>query len=329
MKLAGKRALVTGAGGFIGSHLVEALVQADCEVAALLHYDSRADRSNLEFLPAATLAKVKVLSGNVEDPFFMHTALDGVDAVFHLAALIGIPYSYVAPASYVRTNVDGTLNVLEAARAQRTARVLIMSTSEVYGTARYAPIDEAHPLQAQSPYSATKIAAEKLAESYFRSFDLPVTVVRAFNTFGPRQSARAVIPTIISQQLFAEEIRVGSLAPTRDFLYVRDTARGLIAVAECDTAVGNVLNLGTGAEISIGAVLELVQRLTGNPLPVRAEADRLRPKDSEVQRLLCDATRARQLTSWSPMHTLEQGLAETVAFVRSHPELFRVGAYAR
>ena len=329
MNLSGKRVLVTGAGGFIGSHLAEALVDGGCSVSALVHYDSRSDLSNLDLLPREKFSRLKVLAGNIEDPFFVNSMLADIDIVFHLAALIAIPHSYVAPASYVRTNVDGTLNVLEAARAKRTERVVIMSTSEVYGTARYAPINEEHPLQAQSPYSATKIAAEKLAESYRCTFGLPVAVVRAFNTFGPRQSARAVIPTIISQQLFAESVRVGSLTPTRDFLFVKDTALGLMAVAACDEAIGQVLNLGTGFEASIADVLNLVQKLTGCKKPVEVEDDRVRPKNSEVLRLLCDSSKAKKMTLWAPRFDLEGGLRETVDFVRANSQRFRVGSYAR
>jgi len=329
MNLSGMRVLVTGAGGFIGSHLTEALVDGGCAVTALVHYDSRADLSNLDFLPQDKFARVKVLAGNVEDPFFANAMLEGIDVVFHLAALIAIPHSYVAPASYVRTNVDGTLNVLEAARTRGTERVVIMSTSEVYGTARYAPINEEHPLQAQSPYSATKIAAEKLAESYWCAFGLPVVVVRAFNTFGPRQSARGVLPTIVSQQLFSDRVRVGSLTPTRDFLFVRDTAMGLMAVAACDEAVGQVLNLGTGHETSIADVLASVQAITGVNKPVDVDDDRVRPKNSEVQRLLCDFSKARAMTGWAPKFDLASGLREVVAFVQANGHRFRVDSYAR
>ena len=329
MNLSAKRVLVTGAGGFIGSHLTEALVDCGCTVSALVHYDSRADLSNLDFLPQDKFARVKVLTGNIEDPFFANAMLEGIDVVFHLAALIAIPHSYVAPASYVRTNVDGTLNVLEAARSRGVERVVIMSTSEVYGTARYAPINEEHPLQAQSPYSATKIAAEKLAESYWCTFGLPVVVVRAFNTFGPRQSARAVIPTIVSQQLFSDRVRVGSLTPTRDFVFVRDTATGLMAAGTCDEAVGQVLNLGTGRETSIADVLDSVQRITGVKKPVDVDENRVRPKNSEVQRLLCDSSKARTMTGWTPKFDLESGLREVVAFVQANGHRFRVDSYAR
>jgi NAD dependent epimerase/dehydratase len=305
------------------------LVDCGCDLTAMVHYDSRSDLANLDLLPADKLSRVRVLAGNVEDPFFVHAMLDGIDVVFHLAALIAIPHSYVAPASYVRTNVDGTLNVLEAARVRGTGRVVIMSTSEVYGTARYAPINEEHPLQAQSPYSATKIAAEKLAESYRCAFGLPVVVVRAFNTFGPRQSARAVIPTVISQQLFSDSVRVGSLTPTRDFLFVKDTALGLMAVAGCDEAIGQVLNLGTGREASVADVLDLVQKLAGPKKPVEVEDDRVRPENSEVLRLLCDSSKARKMTGWAPRFDLEGGLRETIDFVRANSQRFRVGSYAR
>ena len=329
MDLVGKRVLVIGAGGFIGSHLTEALLDRGCAVTALVHYDSRSDFSNLDLLPREKFSQLKLLAGNIEDPFFVRAMLEGIDVAFHLAALIAIPHSYVAPASYIRTNIEGTLNLLEAARTNHTERVVLMSTSEVYGTARYAPIDETHPLQAQSPYSASKIGAEKLAESYWCTFGLPVAVVRAFNTFGPRQSARAVIPTIISQQLFADTVRVGSLTPTRDFLFVKDTALGLMAVAASDEAIGQVLNLGTGREVSVADLLDMIQKLTGEKKPLEVEDGRVRPPKSEVFRLLCDSSKARKLTGWAPKFGLEAGLRETVDFVSAHSQRFRVGTYAR
>src|SRR6059058_1121530 len=254
MQLRGKKVLVTGAGGFIGSHLVDALVRHGCRVRAMLHYDARAHRGNLEFLDPAILKEIETVSGDVVDPFFVAHAVHGCEAVFHLAALIAIPHSYIAPASYVQTNVVGTLNILEACRAHGVERLVHTSTSECYGTARYTPIDEEHPLQGQSPYSASKIGADKVVESYHLSFGLPVATLRPFNTFGPRQSARAVIPTIISQiAAGAAEVRLGALDPTRDFMFVTDTAAAFLAVgtAPPERVVGQVLNAGTGREISI------------------------------------------------------------------------------
>ncbi len=330
MKVQGAKVLVTGAGGFIGSHLVEALVARGAEVTAMVHYDARPDHSNLEFASAAARSKIKVISGNIEDPFFVSSAVAGQDIVFHLAALIAIPYSYVAPASYVRANIDGTLNVLEAARTHKVSRVVHTSTSETYGTALYTPIDEKHPLQGQSPYSASKIGADKLAESYYLSFGLPVATIRPFNTFGPRQSARAVIPTIISQALSsAPVVKLGSLSPVRDLNYVADTVEGFISVAESDKALGEVINVGSGKAISIGELAKLILTLAGVNKEIVCETERTRPEKSEVMTLLADARKAEALTGWKTRVGLEQGLSETIEFIRNHSDRFRPDVYNR
>ena len=322
------RALVTGAGGFIGSHLVERLVREGWDVRALLRYGSRADIGNLREVPPDVLKDVERVHLDVEDPGAVLTAVRGCSTVFHLAALIGIPYSYVAPQQYVATNVVGTLNVLEAARACAQTKVVCVSTSEVYGTARYTPIDEQHPLQAQSPYAATKIGAEKLAQSYGLSFELPVVVVRPFNTYGPRQSARAVIPTIIAQALWAREIRLGAVSPVRDFNFVEDTAAGMQAAAEAATRPGDVLNIGSGRAVTIGEVAERIQKLCGTSLPIVTDERRVRPSASEVRELRCDAARAHAELGWQPRVSLEEGLAATIAWMRGHAGEFRPAEYA-
>lgn len=325
--LKGKNVLVTGAAGFIGSHLCEALVDQGADVRAMIHYSSRPDWANLELLPPEKKAKLTVLAGNIEDSDFVLRAVEGVDTVFHLAALIGIPYSYVAPRSYLRTNVEGTLNVLEAARRFGTRRVVHTSTSECYGTALYTPIDEQHPLQGQSPYSASKIAADKLAESYHLSFDLPVVTLRPFNTFGPRQSARAIIPTIISQALTQERIRLGSLAPERDLTFVADTAAGFIAAATAPGIEGETINLGVGKTISVGDIVARIQRLMGIDKPIEQDAARVRPEKSEVGRLLSNNAKARERMGWEPRVTLDEGLQRTIDFVRANSALFKSGQY--
>jgi dTDP-glucose 4,6-dehydratase len=321
----GKRVLVTGAGGFIGSHLAERLVQQGAQTRALVRYVSTGSRG---FLDDSLLAnEMQIIAGDIRDAELIARACDGVDVVFHLAALIAIPYSYEAPSSYVQVNIQGTLNVLEAARRAGVGRVVQTSTSEVYGTARTVPIDESHPLQGQSPYSASKIGADKLAESFFCSFQTPVTIVRPFNTFGPRQSARAVIPTIITQALTQPEVRLGSLEPTRDLNYVDDTVSGFLQCAAADRAVGQVINLGSGREISIGDLARLILGMIGRDVPIVCESQRQRPAGSEVERLLASAARARDIAGWSPRFTLEQGLERTIAWIRQHPEVYRVGGY--
>ncbi len=329
MNLYGARVLVTGAGGFIGSHVVEALHAAGAKVTAMIHYDARPDQSNLELAAPEVRAAIRVLAGNIEDPHFVASAVAGQDVVLHLAALIAIPYSYMAPTSYVRTNVDGTLNVLEACRQHKVARLVHTSTSEVYGTALYTPIDEKHALQAQSPYAATKIGADKLAESYWNSFGTPVATLRPFNTYGPRQSARAVIPTIVSQALFSHEVRLGSLAPERDLTYVADTAAAFLAIAQSDAAAGQVVNAGSGSAVTIGELAYEILSLVGKEVPIVLDQERLRPEKSEVMQLIADNSKLKRLTDWSPLTTLRQGLTETIQFVRRHPERFRPDVYNR
>jgi dTDP-glucose 4,6-dehydratase len=321
----GKNVLVTGAGGFIGSHLTEGLLKAGASVSGFVRYQSQGKAGMLDSLQANGL---RVVRGDLADFESVSRAVAGQDIVLHLGALISIPYSYENPHHTFEVNAGGTLNVLQAAREHRTSRVVVMSTSEVYGTARYVPIDENHPLQAQSPYSASKIAAEKLAESFFKSFNLPVVVVRAFNTYGPRQSSRAVIPTIITQALRGEEIHLGSTTPTRDFNYVEDTVAGLIRAAIADAAVGEVMNLATGNEISIGDLTNSIVKVIGRRVTVHTESQRLRPEKSEVQRLLGASDKARRLLEWQPVVSLEEGLRRTVESIRAaldgYPEGYQI-----
>jgi len=319
--LEGKRVVVTGADGFIGSHLTEALVAQGCVVTALCFYNSFDSWGWLDSLPSKTTSRFSVVMGDVRDPNGVRAALAGADVVFHLAALIGIPFSYNSPDSYVDTNVKGTLNVLQAARDLGLERVVVTSTSEVYGSAQYVPIDEAHPRQAQSPYSASKIGADALATAFCRSFNLPAVIVRPFNTYGPRQSKRAVIPTIIMQLLAGSaELHLGSLRPTRDLTFVTDTCAGFIALASCDEAVGLDVNLGAGKEISIGDLASLLVELTGSKATVVTDDERLRPAGSEVERLMSDNALARALTRWEPAVSLRDGLARTVAWFSESPE---------
>jgi NAD dependent epimerase/dehydratase len=322
MNLENKRVLVTGADGFIGSHLVEQLLDAGCKVRAFVYYNSFNSWGWLDTIGKSKLEQIEVVSGDIRDRGSVERAMKGVEVVFHLAALIGIPYSYYSPESYVGTNITGTLNVLEEAKRTGTERVLVTSTSEVYGTARYVPIDENHPYQGQSPYSATKIGADRMAESYYRSFELPVTIVRPFNTFGPRQSARAVIPTIIGQLLNGStEISLGSLSPTRDLVYVKDTVRGFQAIAECDEAIGQEINIATQSEISVG---DLAQSLISqiNPAAViRSSEERTRPKNSEVERLFGSNEKIKALTGWTPKWDLQAGLRETIEWFRDPKNL--------
>lgn len=319
MDYRGKKVLVTGADGFIGSHLVERLAAAGASVTALSLYNSFDAHGWLDELPAETLQKIKLVRGDVRNGPFMGRLVEGQDLVFHLAALISIPYSYEAAHSYVDVNVTGSLNVLEAARAHGVKRVVHTSTSEVYGTARYTPIDEHHPLQGQSPYSACKIGADMMAEAYARSFDLPVVILRPFNTFGPRQSERAVIPTVIRQCLdpACGAVRIGDLKPTRDFSYVGDTVAAFAAIGLADKLeYGSVYNSGTGTAVSIGEIVEKVRRLTGSRKPVEVEEARVRPEHSEVQQLVADTRRLATATGWRPQVTLDEGLAQTVAWWR-------------
>jgi len=310
-----KRLLVTGADGFIGSHLVEALLARGHDVTALAQYNSFNNWGWLQDIGG--LDKAKVVTGDIRDPHFCKQITMGQDAIFHLAALIAIPYSYVAPDSYIDVNVRGTLNICQAARENRVGRILHTSTSEVYGTAQYVPIDEVHPLQPQSPYSAGKIGADAIAMSFFHAFGLPVTIARPFNTYGPRQSARAVIPTIISQIAAGKkQIALGDLSPTRDFSFVRDTCRGLVLLAECEAAIGKTVNIGSNSEISIGDTLEAIKRVMGADVEIVSENQRMRPETSEVQRLWCDNSRIHGMTGYKPEYSLEAGLRETVTWFR-------------
>lgn len=320
--------LVTGGGGFIGSHLVEQLVTLGAQTRALVHYNSLGSRGWLDQSPLAK--EVEVLAGDICDAESVAAATDGVEIVFHLAALIAIPYSYAAPESYVRTNVQGTLNALQAARRFQVARFLHTSTSEVYGTAREVPIRETHPLQGQSPYSASKIGADKIAESFHCSFGVPLVTVRPFNTFGPRQSARAVIPTIISQLLAGSGVlQLGSLHPTRDLNYVANTVEGYLAAATHDAAIGETFNFGSNREIAIGDLAQLLIRAVGVEARIETDSQRLRPAGSEVERLLADNTKARTLLGWEPRVSLEDGLARTIEWLRANRHWYRTGSYAQ
>ena len=322
------KVLVTGADGFIGSHLVEELVKKGYEVRAFVYYNSFNTWGWLDTLPGSVMEHVEIFQGDIRDPNGVRVAMQQAEAVFHLAALIAIPFSYHSPDTYVDTNIKGTLNVLQAARELGTRRVLITSTSEVYGTAQYVPIDEKHPFQGQSPYSATKIGADRLAESFYRSFNLPVTIVRPFNTYGPRQSARAVIPTVITQLLAGKtEIKLGSLTPTRDFNYVKDTANGFISIFESDQTIGEEINIATQKEISIGTLAEELIRQINPDAHIICDEQRLRPEKSEVNRLLGCNAKIRELTKWQPMYTLEQGLAETIIFLRNKMEKYKSDIY--
>ncbi|HJB20891.1 MAG TPA: NAD-dependent 4,6-dehydratase LegB [Candidatus Fournierella merdavium] len=320
--------MVTGADGFIGSHLTEELVKRGEKVRAFCLYNSFGSLGWIDTLPPEIRNEIDVFMGDVRDPNGVRTAMRGQERVFHLAALIAIPFSYHSPDSYVDTNIKGTLNVLNAARQVGTKRLLVTSTSEVYGTARYVPIDENHPFQGQSPYSATKIGADRLAESFWRSFELPVTIVRPFNTYGPRQSARAVIPTIITQLLAGRtEIKLGSLEPTRDFNYVKDTVAGFMALGGCEAAIGQEVNIATGVEHSIGDLANELIRQINPEAKIVCDSQRLRPKDSEVERLLGDATKMHKLTGWKPAYTFEQGLAATIEFLRGNMERYKPDVY--
>jgi NAD dependent epimerase/dehydratase len=323
----GRKVLVTGAGGFIGSHLVEALVQAGAAVSAFVRYTSRGDFGLLRLLPADVHDAIEVVAGDLRDPEAVREAVRGNDVVFHLAALIAIPYSYVHPTEVSDVNVQGTINVLNAARDMDVSRIVHTSTSEVYGTARTAPIREDHPLQPQSPYSATKIGADAIARSYHLAFGLPVTTLRPFNTYGPRQSGRAVIPTIIGQALRSDEVRLGSLTPTRDFNFATDTAAAFMAIAQCDEALGEALNAGTGKEISIGELAERIVSRVGRDVRIASTDERVRPEKSEVHRLICDSTRLHDLTGWSPGVSLDEGLDRVIEFIREHPDWTNINRY--
>ena len=320
--------LVTGAEGFIGSHLTELLVKEGYDVRAMVQYNSFNNWGWIDTFDKEIKDSLDIFLGDVRDPNGVRTAMEGVDAVFHLAALIAIPYSYHSPDMYVDTNIKGTLNILQAARDLKTEKVLVTSTSEVYGTAKYVPIDEKHPYQGQSPYSATKIGADRLAESFYRSFNLPVTIVRPFNTYGPRQSARAVIPTIITQLLAGkQEIKLGSLTPTRDFNYVKDTARGFLEIYRSDKTIGEEINIATQKEISIGQLAKELIRQINPEARIVCDEQRVRPEKSEVNRLLGSNEKIMSLTEWKPQYTFEEGLAETIAFLRDNLDKYKTDIY--
>ena len=323
-----KKVLVTGAGGFIGSHLTESLLEKGYEVKAFVHYNSFGRWGWLDTLPKEKLDMIEVFAGDIRDPNGVRTAMKGINQVFHLAALIAIPFSYHSPDSYVDTNMKGTLNILQAARDLDVEKLMVTSTSEVYGTAQYVPIDEQHPFQGQSPYSATKIGADRLAESFYRSFDVPAVIVRPFNTYGPRQSARAVIPTIISQLLAGkEEIKLGTLIPTRDFNYVKDTATGFIAIAESERTTGQEINIASQREISIGDLAKVIISQINPKARIICDEQRLRPYKSEVNRLLGCNSKIKKLTDWTQQYTFEQGIGETIDWIAQNMDKYKADIY--
>jgi NAD dependent epimerase/dehydratase len=319
--------LVTGAGGFIGSHLSELLTRSGADVRAFVRYTSRGDHGWLEQVAPETADAIDVFRGDLANPEAVRSAIKGRDVVFHLGALVPIPYSYRHPREFVTANVEGTLNVLEAARAEEPARIVHTSTSEVYGTAQRVPIDEHHPLHPQSPYAASKVGADQLALSYHRSFETPVVVARPFNTYGPRQTARAVIPTIVAQALTRDVVELGATSPTRDFLYVEDTAAGMVACAEAEHVEGEVINLGTGKEISVGELAERILRAVGRDVSLAVDDDRLRPPESEVERLLADTSKARRLLAWEPHIDLDTGLRRTIEWLSGSLDAYKASLY--
>jgi len=327
MDLNNKKVFVTGAGGFIGSHLCESLVKNGANVTAMLHYNSRSDWSNLEFVDDEIKRSITIVKGNVEDSSFIDAKTKDQNIIFHLAALIGIPYSYEAPLSYVKTNIVGTVNILEAARKNEVELVINTSTSETYGSALYTPIDELHPMQGQSPYSASKISADKLAESYYNSFQTPVLTVRPFNTYGPRQSSRAVIPTIISQLLTQDNLILGDLAPMRDFTFVADTVDGFLCAAGHERHIGEVINLGYGKAASIGDTAKIIMDLMGTDKKIFSEDSRIRPKNSEVLHLVSDNSKAKELIGWEPKINFSDGLEKTIKFVSENLDSFKTQTY--
>lgn len=322
------KVVITGAGGFIGSHLAERCVELGYSVKAFLRYNSK---NNWGWLEESTCKnEIEIIAGDIRDYDSVFNAMKGCDTVFHLAALIGIPYSYISPLAYIKTNVEGTYNLLQAAKELGTTNVIITSTSETYGTAQYVPIDEKHPMVGQSPYSASKIAADQLALSYFHSFGLPVKIVRPFNTYGPRQSARAIIPTLITQILDSQnQIKLGNLTPTRDLTFVKDTVAGFISIARSDKLFGEIANMGMNEEITMGELAKLISRLMKKEVPIEVDDERVRPPNSEVERLRCDNTKIKMATNWKPEYDLETGLLETIAWLRANrqhykPEIYNV-----
>lgn len=328
MDLKGKRVLVTGAEGFIGSHLTERLVELGADVTALVQYNSFNNWGWIDTFDKNVLDSIKVETGDIRELDGMNRIIKGQEVVFHLAALIAIPYSYLSPMAYVRTNVEGTVNVLEACRNHDVKKIIHTSTSETYGTALYVPIDEKHPMQGQSPYSASKIGADKMAESFYRSFNMPIATLRPFNTYGPRQSARAVIPTIISQILAGKkEIKLGSLTPTRDFNFVKDTAEAFVKVAESDKTIGEVINAGSNYEISIGDTVKKIIDIIGKDVKILCDEERIRPEKSEVNRLWADNTKIKELTDWAPKYSIDEGLAETVDWIKENMKHYKPDIY--
>lgn len=321
-----KNILVTGAGGFIGSHLTELLVECGYNVKAFVHYNSWNKWGWLDASPVKS--KVEIITGDIRDYDSVFAAMQGCDSVFHLAALIGIPYSYVSPQAYIKTNIDGTYNVLQSARQLGIEKVMVTSTSETYGTAQYVPIDELHPMVGQSPYSATKISADQLSISYFKSFDLPVKIVRPFNTYGPRQSARAIIPTVISQILNGQtSLKLGNLSPTRDLTFVKDTAKGFLEIAKTDNLFGEITNIGMQEEITIGNLVELIAELIGTKVEIISDEQRIRPDKSEVERLFCNNEKIKANTLWTPDYSLRTGLTETIEWISSNLSYFKSDIY--
>ncbi len=322
-----RKVLVTGAAGFIGSHLVEELGRLGADVTAFLRYSSRGDTGLLKFLPKDLLSWVRIIRGDLKDPDAVLKAAKDQEVIFHLAALIGIPYSYVHPLDYVQTNVVGTTHLLNACLAENIEKVIVTSTSEVYGTAKYVPIDEEHPLQGQSPYSASKIAADQIALSYYRSFGMPVTILRPFNTYGPRQSTRAVIPTIISQALKKGKVQLGSLTPTRDLTYVSDTVNGFIKIAEAPSTSGEVINIGASKTVSIGALAKLIFDLLEVKIDITEGAERIRPEKSEVGCLMANNEKAKKLMGWSPEVSLSEGLRRTIQWIKNRLSMYDIDEY--
>ena len=320
------KVLITGAGGFIGSHLTELCVESGCKVKAFVHYNSKNQWGWLEHSPV--LNEIEIICGDIRDYDSVYDALDGCDTVFHLAALIGIPYSYVSPQAYLKTNIEGTYNILQAARQRELGNILITSTSETYGTAQYVPIDEKHPMVGQSPYSASKISADQLALSYYHSFDLPVKIVRPFNTYGPRQSARAIIPTVITQILSGKtNLHLGNLNPTRDLTFVKDTASGFLEISNSQNLNGEITNIGMNGEISINHLVTLIANLLKTEISIVTQDTRVRPEKSEVERLLCDNKKLKSNTSWKPKYTLDEGLNETIEWLSQNLNYYKPNIY--
>lgn len=315
MELKGKKVLVTGAGGFIGSHLVEKLIEIGADVRIFVRYTSQGETRHIDKLPEKDREKIEIFMGDLKDFDAVKNAMKGVDVVFHLGAVISIPHSYKDPQEFLETNTLGTFNVLMAAKEEGVKKIIITSTSEVYGTALYTPIDEKHPLQAQSPYSASKIAAEKFAESFYNAYGTPVAIIRPFNTYGPRQSMRAVIPTIIAQALTKDKIKLGALSPKRDFNYVKDTIDGFIKIAESENSIGEVINVGSGNSVSIGEIVDTIKKILNKDFEVETDEERIRPEKSEVKVLICDNSKAREKIMWEPKYPLEKGLKEVIDYI--------------